>query len=408
MKGRPNLLRNWLLYSLVYFSLAMLCLETRDPWSLSSNIWLPSGLTLGVLFFYPKAYWPLWLVSAGVLHTGASMLYARPFDISFIFTIIDLVILLPLAILCHNIFCAHRNYNGLTTKVMLLLLGIYTTSLAGGLLSVLMLKLMAYPVMIGHFSSWALANATGCLVCAPFFIFSWGGRNKGWSMKWNHGVLLLLITTIVLIPSALIYDVSHKQTLLYLALSGILILALSLPIHLFAVFVLYLSFLVDLTTLFGMGLLSSPDSAGIQNSQLYLLVAISLGLVIISYKQEHAINTSEQQKRLTLLCHLLEDKQPVFFYFSSKTGSLSWFGCRSIFGIDPNELSALLLLLARIHPDDRNIFVTSLSTHSCQMGCCGHYSIRFLLSDQQYHSVRYSCTPSYRRPGAMGVLVLET
>lgn len=66
---RYGLLR-WLIFVAVYFLLATISLETRDPWSLSSTIWLPAGLLLGVLCTRSPAQWPMWAISGGTAFFG--------------------------------------------------------------------------------------------------------------------------------------------------------------------------------------------------------------------------------------------------------------------------------------------------------------------------------------------------
>src|SRR5690606_21051458 len=132
MKGRREVLGYWLLFCLVYFGFAMFSLETRDPWSLSSSVWPPSGLVLGVLCISHRVYWPIWGISAGGLHVLASLFYGRPLDVSLTFALLDLVLIFPLALIWRTVKY-HFRYS-LQTEIVLLVIGIYIISLTGGVI----------------------------------------------------------------------------------------------------------------------------------------------------------------------------------------------------------------------------------------------------------------------------------
>jgi len=87
------MLIGWLAFIACDFLLAMMSLQVRDVWSLSSLVWFPAGLLLGVLCTLPPRFWPIWLLSSACVHLVASQLYGRPVNVSLIFSFFDALLI---------------------------------------------------------------------------------------------------------------------------------------------------------------------------------------------------------------------------------------------------------------------------------------------------------------------------
>lgn len=81
----------WLVLVLINFALALLSLQIRDVWSLSSLVWFPGGIILGIVCVLPPRKWPLWLVTGLFIHLIVSQWYNRPVSVSLIFAASDVV-----------------------------------------------------------------------------------------------------------------------------------------------------------------------------------------------------------------------------------------------------------------------------------------------------------------------------
>lgn len=88
----------WLAFLGCDFALAMMSMQVRDVWSLSAQVWFPAGLLLGVLCVTPLRLWPVWLVSAALVHLVVSQLYDRPVNVSLIFCFFDLLLTIVTAL----------------------------------------------------------------------------------------------------------------------------------------------------------------------------------------------------------------------------------------------------------------------------------------------------------------------
>lgn len=93
------MLIGWLAFICCDFFLAMMSLQARDVWSLSSLVWFPAGLLLGILCTLPLRYWPIWLLSSALMHLVASQLYGRPVTVSLIFCFFDALSLMVTALI---------------------------------------------------------------------------------------------------------------------------------------------------------------------------------------------------------------------------------------------------------------------------------------------------------------------
>ncbi|OPJ90682.1 hypothetical protein B1H39_24505 [Serratia marcescens] len=395
-------------FCFLYFTLAMFCLETRDPWSLSSLVWLPSGLVLGVLCTSPRILWPLWGVSSGLLHIIASLIYGRSLDIALVFALVDLAALFPLGMLWKNL-SQYFLHNSFRVGTVLILIAIFITSIAGGIACVSILSAIGYPVYFIHFFTWSLSNATGCLTCVVFITL----RLRQFSsepyqaLSWFQLTLILAVSVIFLCPESLTQSPLLEQLLIYVSLSGTLISSISLSQRTLAVYFLYLTLLVNLTTLYGYGPLAGNDVQDMQLSQLYLLVALSLGLVLAAHKSETKVHTQKLQQQLNLICNMLEKQQPVFFQLSSDGKECQWSTHHSVFGISPDKIPTLLLLQARIHPKDLDDFTHILTPPSIAISHPQKCIVRLLLSDNQYHTVHCNILSAHPLFGGVGVFMLN-
>lgn len=163
-----NLL-SWGIFALIYGALALICLQARDPWSLSSFIWLPAGITLSVLCMTRWQYWPIWLVISSTLHTAISLMEGRSFDLTAIFTLSDVLIITCIALLWRVI--TRRSfmfsYSGLNS---LFILSVIVLCFAGGLILYLFIS-MSYPVTLSHSVVWAVSESSGILTVSSYFTF---------------------------------------------------------------------------------------------------------------------------------------------------------------------------------------------------------------------------------------------
>ena len=160
----------WVLFSGLYTLLALQSFHSRDAWSLSTTLWFPASLLFAVLWLTPVRDWPLWLLTAGLLHIFAGVWIGRPLSLASLFAVFDIVVF-PLAVITFRssapLLWASSAQHPITRElagILLLILCIFSGS---ALLSACLL-LTGYPVAPLHLLSWALGALTGVLVMLPF------------------------------------------------------------------------------------------------------------------------------------------------------------------------------------------------------------------------------------------------
>ncbi|KGT89127.1 hypothetical protein NG99_20050 [Erwinia typographi] len=397
----------WLTFVAIYFVLATISMENRDPWSLSSAVWLPAGLVLGILCTSPRIYWPIWGVSAALLHILVSVLFGRTIDIALTFALVDLAVLFPLAMMWHSV---HRYLNHLSyrSETLLLLTGVYFASALGGILSALALLFLDYPVILSHSFTWALSNATGCLSSAPFFIIRRVVKEEKVSFSYAHAAALVSVTLIFFLPSELQRDPLLSQAQLYLVLGISLVLTAWWPLRALSAYFMWLTLVVSLATFYGYGPLATGDQQGVQASQLYLLAVITLGLIVATREKEQLVLNAKIRQQLGLLDNLLTTQQPVFFQLSAGEAELIWLDSTSVFGIPLPQILTLPLFQARIHPQDRENFAACLPTEHAEPASFRKGVFRLMLADCQYHQVRCNLVYAHPQVGTLGILMLYT
>ncbi|PKB91362.1 hypothetical protein A8A01_01160 [Ewingella americana] len=160
----------WVLFSGLYSLLALLSFHSRDAWSLSTTLWFPASLLFAVLWLAPVRDWPLWLVTAGLLHIFAGVWIGRPLSLACLFAVFDIVIF-PLAVLAFRysapLLWLPFARNPIARELTWVTLLILCTFCGSALLSVC-LMFAGYPTAPLHLLSWALAALTGVLAILPF------------------------------------------------------------------------------------------------------------------------------------------------------------------------------------------------------------------------------------------------
>lgn len=397
----------WLIFISLYSVLAMFSLETRDPWSLSSSVWLPAGLVLGVLCTCPRAYWPVLGVSAGLLHVLASLLYGRSLDVALVFALLDLAVMFPLAILWRvtQYYMVNLSYR---SEMMWLLAGVYVASLFGGFLSVLILGWADYPVRFSSFYTWSLSCATGCLAGAPYFIHRRFIREAGRKITFWQFVAATAFLMVFWLPAGFIQEPLFREALIGLTMGGLLLLSVMLSLRALTLYFMCLTLVVSVATLTGYGPLASGGHSGMQSSQLYLLLVISLGLILAARERSQTFRREQQQKHLSLLRGLLNKEQLVFFRVGPDSETISWFEIPSVPSIPVHEIPNFSLLQVRVHPEDRDVFTATFEASPGDEPQHRHCSVRVLLTDNQYHTVRCNVESGHPVFGTTGALLLYT
>ncbi|MEG3134377.1 MASE1 domain-containing protein [Rouxiella sp. T17] len=371
----------WFLFAVSYFFLAYLCLETRDSGSLSSTIWLPAGLTLGVLSRSPLSRWPLWIISAGLLHVLVSFLHDRPTDIALIFALNDLMTL-SLTAYIWKVFIKHGDNHRRKISMIFFIILVFLASILGGISTIISLNALAYPTVFLHFVIWSISNATGCLAIAPIFVL----HNKYQAQEifnrrpWQLLTLFIAIVTtlLIFIPSAEeIQRFNQIEFALYSLIGIMLLCSFFLNAHQLCFVFIVLAIITSTATLYSHGPFSTQDYSAnefITSSQLYLLIIFTFGLLFHSLVGHLQSFRKISQQQVMLISAGLSQQKIYSFSINMTTQSIIWSKNGNKEDQNPFfSVKTAAQLLGRVHTDDRLILApwfkgiktVFLQPHSC-------------------------------------------
>lgn len=401
LKSSLHIEKDYLVFLTSYSLLALIGLENRDPWSLSTIIWLPSGVLLWILSTKLLIHWPFYIITAGTLNVIFDIFSGRGLDISLTFTFVEMATILPVSMIWRKHIGRFIDFP--TKKLMLsALVSVYVVSIIGGIASIIVLKLLGYPVKLSRFYVWSLSNSLGCLTFAPMFISRRYTNilTKASPYLYFIGILPLLI---FILSSFLIENVLLQQLTLYCTMGVIFILSLELLLRSLTTYLLFFTIFVDLTTLYGLGPLSTAGIQGIQFTQLYLLTIVSISLLINSH-DKHNQNTEDSLK-FRLVNNYLKSKKPAFFQLSENFYDLKWRNTTSLLNISIRKLPTIMHLKAYIHPEDRiNIdkCFEDMNKNPSEFSKC---DLRLLVNNTHYHHVRFDLVHRCTSPGFIGAII---
>ncbi len=408
----------WFLFCLGYFSLAFLCLETRDNGSLSSAIWLPAGLTLGVLCRAPLSSWPLWLASTVILHISASVVHHRPLDIALIFAINDLIILC-LSAHVWKIIQQDGNVTSRLNSTAIFIAIVLIASVIGGISTFYSLRMTGYPTVFSHFINWSISNATGCLAFAPFFaINSLTTADSPDLTPKNNLILLILIPLLTL---ALFFpwndelrDNAFVEPLIYFLFGFALLSSLFISTAKLSFLFLALAIIISITTIYNHGIFATKDytgNSGITASQLYLLAMFIFAMLIRAATNDIYLSRIRSEQLVLLSRTFSPDQLCYSFRINITLHKWVWTELiDSINNLPINSLTTPSQILGRMHPDDRGIILPWFNGANETFGIPFSQSVRLIMNGNTFshvHIAMLSEHNSYENRYLNGVLIVR-
>jgi putative effector of murein hydrolase LrgA (UPF0299 family) len=340
----------WLGFSGLYILLALLSFHTRDSWSLSTTLWLPAPLLFATLWLTPVRYWPLWLASAGLIHTAVGVWTGRPLSLASLFALND-ILFFPLGVVAFR-YSRELSWLPLTRspigRELIYTLQLTFCAFCGSALLNFSLLLAGYPIAPLHIFSWALAALTGVLAILPFL------RERTISaprqLFRDRQEAIILILNIILMPALYLALPGHWQGLhlLFVQLTLLLLSVFALSGRSLSLLLLIQSPIVVLATQQREGIFFSLTPASIPaiwQAQCYLVFTALLVNCLHQYQasilrqqaQTAAINWLIARFSLTGTCLLFHLRMP--------TETLYWCGStESLFPDETHTIGSLALL----------------------------------------------------------------
>lgn len=347
----------WSGFCLCWSGLALLSLEYRDPWSFSTTTWLPACILFSTLLLTSFKQWPLWIVSAMVLHTLCGFYIGRPLSLAMLFAFFDGVSV-PLCAL--TLIFLDRIWSGGETSRPLFfslmeVVALVLISFSMGALLTICLKMNRYDVASFHFVSWSLALLTGCLAFWPLI---WSIKKRSlprWHLFWcrdvvltllNFALLLLLFSRLMNGPQAILSGFDPT----YLLLSSLLMSALLLSGRALGLLLVVHYVVAIRATLVGLGpFVRFQDSAsstiwGIWDVQWYIAFTSLLAFTFFRYAENYRLHQEKQRSMQRLETRLSTAASHITFRLILPEKRLAWaVPSRHFFEHDHNIATLALL-----------------------------------------------------------------
>jgi hypothetical protein len=328
----------WLAFVSLYIILAMFSFQTRDPWSLSTLVWVPSGLVLGTLFVTSPRYWHLWLVSAALVHAIIGFVSGRPLPVALLFALCDVIVLSACA-------CAlrlqYRKAEGLPAQNNVLTMLKYGLTIigfgcAGGMLSSWCLFILGYPILLLHAVTWALSTSVSGL--AFFTLFYCYRRRRVGSLTTGSGHALfqdLVFIALNLVVLVVVFTRPGERFSDHFAgYNPVIIPFMVLELSAFfcatrsTAALLLLQYLwIVYATVRGMGAFANVGNAffaDVLNAQWYLLASTALALWINAQTEAIKRVSDHLEHNNALLDHLSAQAPVIRFTISLPDQHIEW------------------------------------------------------------------------------------
>ncbi|MEW5561957.1 MASE1 domain-containing protein [Enterobacter asburiae] len=350
----------WLVFCLCWSGLALLSLQYRDPWSFSTTTWLPACILFATLLLTSIKQWPLWVISAMLMHTLCGFYIGRPLPLAALFAFFDglSVPLCALALILLDRIWTERE----TSRPLLFSLSEVATlsaiTFSMGALLTLCLRLNRYDVASFHLVSWSLALLTGCLA---FWPLTWSLKKCAltpWRQRWRRDVTLLLVNiTLMLLlfgqvvngPKAMLSGFNPVYLLLSsLLLSSLLLSGRALGLLLVAHYVVAIR-----ATLMGLGPFARlQDTAiwGIWDVQWYVAFASLLAFTLFRFAESDRLQQEIQHSQQRLETALSDAASHITFRIILPQKRLAWSAPSRHFFANGYSIATLALLEASSEP----------------------------------------------------------
>ncbi|CAQ84359.1 hypothetical transmembrane secreted protein [Photorhabdus asymbiotica] len=318
----------WFIFTLVNFALALLSLQVRDVWSLSSLVWFPAGLLQGIFCARAPRYWPAWLITGALISLTASQWYGRPVNVSLIFSCINVVMLVVTGLIWQFFYGAmwapKRARDIFSLIILCSLSGIIERFMAKWVL-----HLLDYPTDIS-ISLLLVVGSVLSYLPFTFFIISFITHEKNRTGDRRvYGLCLVALFVMAILftsPPPETGKIHWQGIALMFSFSLPMLLALSGDLLVLSSFLSLCTLGVVSATIFGFGPFSFPLMNLQQNVQMaaWYSTAFTLPALLCCSCLYKTINALHRRKaRFLLLSAMLEQEQINCFRLSAD-GHLYW------------------------------------------------------------------------------------
>ena len=332
-----------------------------------ANIWLASGVAIGVLALSDPARWPAYLAAIGLAALIGNLLSGASWIASLVYGLEELAVAAPIAWLLKRLLGPVPRLDDVGKVWIFAGVGALGSAVLGWAVALLAYALLGLPSPAGQWRLWIVSGTVGTLVVTPLF-FAWAGlrakRSGGPTMAdfaLGGTFLLLMVTAALLVfrgdPTAR-FSGSVGFSLTYLPLIFLVLGALVWGARGATLATVVLAAIAVLHTERGEGPFGGMEGflgEGALEVQGYVAAAALLTLMVTGlYGSRHRALQEAAAWRVRYEAVMAANDQ-LLFELDPISGRINWAGdTQRLLGLASNQIDTLAAYLDRVHPDDRD------------------------------------------------------
>lgn len=353
--------------ALAYLVALMLSYYFGGGFDQEANIWLASGVAIGVLTLAEPARWPAYLVAIGLAAAAGNLLAGASSGASIAYALEELVVSAPIAWLLRRLLGANPQLDEVGKVWLFAGAGALGSALLGWAVALLVYAALGLPSPAGEWRLWIVSGTVGTLVVTPLF-FAWAGfrakRSGGPTMSdfaLGSIFLLLMITATVVVfrgDTAARFPGTVGFALTYLPLAFLVLGALAWGTRGATLATFLLATIAVLYSERGEGPFASVDqftNEAVLEVQGYVATAALLTLMVTALQGSQQRALREATDWRVRYETVIGANDQLLFELDPTSGTVNWAGdTQRLLGVRPAQIDTLAAYLDRVHPDDRN------------------------------------------------------
>jgi len=362
----PVLLRS-ALTTAAYLLALLLSYYFGGGFSGEANIWLPSGVAIGVLTLASPSRWPPYLVAIalgawiGNVVSGASWLQG------FVYALQEIIVAVPTAGLLRKLLGPAPNLDDVRKVWAFAAVGAFGSALLAWAVAILAYSVLGLSSPVNDWVLWVISGTVGTLVITPF-LFAWAGfrakRSGGPTMSdfALGGVFLVFMIAITVTVfrgnTAARFPGSVGFALTYLPLAFLVLGALVWGTRGATLATFILATIAVLYTEHGEGPFAGIEQfsgEGVLEVQGYVAAAALLTMMVTALQGSQQRALREATDWRVRYETVIGANDQLLFELDPRSGKVSWAGdTHRLLGVAAGQIDTLAAYLDRVHPDDRD------------------------------------------------------
>lgn len=332
-----------------------------------ANLWLASGVAIGVLALAEPARWPAYLAAIGIAAVIGNLPTGGLWSAPFVYALEELVVAAPIAWLLRRLLGPEPRLDEVRKVWIFAAVGALGAAVLAWAVALLAYAALGLPSPAGQWRLWIVSGTVGALVMTPL-LFAWAGlrakRSGGPTMSdlalGGAFLLLMVIAALVVFrgDTATRFSGSVGISLTYLPLAFLVLGALAWGARGATLATFVLAAIAVLYTERGEGSFAGIDGflgEGILEVQGYVAAAALLTLMVTALQGSQQRALREATDWRIRYEAVIGANDQLLFELDPRSGKVNWAGdTRRLLGVEPEQIDSLPAYLDRVHPEDRD------------------------------------------------------